>query len=177
MKLWRKAKPEAVASKDVSRPLLTNLYLSVTDPGKTGVLKATDSYCAVRIPVELDEKDTAGYVDPSSLTLARKGSKREQVDVLFDEDVVHIPEHGMILDRPKEQGTFPDIDQLFESLPAVEVEFGVNVNLLRKMADAFGTEELRIRVGSPLRPLHVLPISQLTGGPDGIVMPIRLLGT
>jgi DNA polymerase III sliding clamp (beta) subunit (PCNA family) len=172
-----KARPEACASKDQTRPVLTCLHLRINEDG-TATLEATDSYQAISIPVTVEEGDTEGLIPVEAVTEARKqGRGTKEVNLEANGKV--IAPNGASWVRP--EGTFPKIPELIPAQLA-EFEIGLNPTLLANMAKAFGAETVRIQFcagsnGMPdnLRPMVVTPRSgDLQGEAKGILMPVRL---
>jgi len=175
-----KSKPEAVPSKDTSRPVLTCLYLRVEENGE-GWLEATDSYKAVRIPVLTEEGDTDGLIPVEALKEARKQSRTEKrgaVEMAVNGSVV-TPNGGQY-ERP--EGTWPKLPELWPDETA-KFEIGFSARFLWELAQAFGEDTVRLSFtagpnGDPqnLRPIHVTPLRGDVPGAKGLLMPIRLAG-
>lgn len=200
MKIPAKAKLQGLASRDASRPVLHALYLRIreNDGERHGVLEGTDSYKLGRIPVELDEGDTEGFVTLEAIETARKA----KYDHLYCngslgagtalEPLVHFP-------RP-ELGTFPDTDKLLELEPAMidgaRFRFGINPRLLLELAEGLACDTVELEFActktyakgadassspapSPLRPLTVRPLgrkrgSDVSADAIGLIMPVRV---
>jgi len=177
-----KCKPETVVSKDKSRPVLTHLYLRITEGESIGSLQATDSYKAVRIPVEVGKDDTEGFVSPDVYKAARKVTPKTAGGVEFEVNGGYTLADGTT--HPREfQGTWPKLDEIMD-VPASTFTVGLNARFLFDLAQAFGSDTVKItftagRGGSdpdPLRPMKVEPIDgDLKGSSaDGILMPVRV---
>jgi hypothetical protein len=173
-----KSKPEAVPSKEKHRPVLTHLYLRITEENgeRVGTLEATDSYKAVMIPVELEDEDTEGFVTIEALKQARKDSPRGTVRLSANGGLV-TPE-GTEFSRP-EAGQWPRLPELVPQ-DTTEFEIGLSAKFLYEMAQAYGDDRVRIKFtastdGSP-NPMRVMHVRPLNGEGEGILMPIRLAG-
>lgn len=175
-----KSKPEAVVSKDQTRPVLTHLYLRIeeTEEGRKGTLEATDSYKLVRIPVEVEDDDTEGFIPVEVYKQARKVSSKTLGAVEVKANGSLDLQDGSSFPRTME-GQFPRTGELMNLAPS-EFEIGLNARFLYDLAQAFGEDTVRIRFtgrdgGQPdaLRPMTVRPLG---GDADAILMPIRLAG-
>ena len=186
MRIAKGAKVEKVASKDRSRPVLAHLFVREGDEPGSGTLEATDSYALVRVPVELDEGDTAGFVTSATLTEARKGAVGGEVELTVNGSVSYrTKEGGEVSATRPEPGKFPDTAQLFPSeLSTFEV--GLNPKLLLGLAEAMGSAD-RVKLtfarksgssvacdSDPLRPILVEPLTGGVDGANGILMPVRV---
>lgn len=176
--------PELAASKDAARPVLQWVYL---DAEKSEV-RVTDSYRAVRYPVELDPGDTSGPIPVEALKASRKPPLKSLSTSIRCNGNVEV-RHGFGADAsepyltiPRDQtpGTFPNIDQL-EWDNSGGTEFALNAKLLYDLARAMGSETVRIRLhaDSPqLKPFAVTPMETRGGteatDPKAIMMPIRI---
>lgn len=175
-----KAKPEASASKDQTRPVLTHLYLRITGEGdaRIGRLEATDSYKLVSIPVEVEDGDTEGFIPVEVLKAARKASRGSSA-VQIEANGGLVIEDGTTYPRP-EPGTWPKTDQLIPT-DTTEFEVGLSARFLWDLAQAFGDDRVVVKFtaakdGSPdpLRPIHVRPMGSAEG--VAILMPVRVGG-
>lgn len=200
MKLPSKAKLAPLTSRDESRPILHAFYLRVqeSDGEQRGYLEATDSYKLARIPVELDEGDTEGFVTREAIEAARK-MKYDHVFCNGSLGVGNAIEPFVHFPRP-ELGTFPDTDKLLELEPATidgaRFVFGINPRLLLELAEGMACETVELEFSctktykrgadptsspapSPLRPLMVRPLGRkrgadIAGDTVGLIMPVRV---
>jgi hypothetical protein len=174
-----KAKPELCVSKDKQRPVLTHLYLRIVKGrGKSakpvGTLEATDSYRAVRLPVTLDDGDTEGFIPADVYKAARKlGGWIQANDSLVTADGTTYPRPAL--------GQWPKLEQLWPAETA-ELEVGLNALFLWELAQALGSEQVRLRFmptedGDPDNGRAIL-VEPLRGdgvaGGQGLLMPIKL---
>lgn len=193
----RPAKVAAAASKDESRPALTGAWLDTA----AGELRATDSYIAVRMPVEIDTGDTDGWL--SADTLARS-CKRDGGGIAANGSAaVYTVPAGCGAPSPNDidaltvasfprpdLGTAPNLPQLW---PVERDGFtvGLNAGFLKRLADALGADDSVVRLTfqqdeagrpNPLRPIIVTTgksspdrYDGRTGvaAPEGLIMPVR----
>lgn len=200
MKIPAGAKLEKLASTDKTRPVLSALYLRVVESNgeRHGFVEGTDSYKLGRIPVELDDDDTEGFITLEALTAARK-LKYEHLHCNGSLGAGNALEAFVHFPRP-ELGTFPNTDQLLELTPATidgaRFTFGVNPRFLLDVAEAMGCETIELEFActktydrgagaieasrpSNLRPLTVRPLgrkrsSDVSTDAIGLVMPARV---
>jgi len=194
----RPPKVAAAASKDQSRPALTGAWLDTA----AGELRATDSYIAVRMPVEIDAGDADGWITADTLERSRKrdgggiaanGSATvytvpagggEPAPEAFDRLTV------ATFPRPN-LGTPPNLPRLW---PADDSGFtvGINAGFLKRAADAIGSSDGVVYLTfqsdaegrpNPLRPIIVRAPGAARertdgrsgfGRPEAIVMPVRV---
>lgn len=198
------AKPWKAVSKDQSRPILTETWLTL-DPEvkgqpRTGAVAATDSFVLVAVPVEFDEDDdpTEGHLPAKALAECKRYGP------IVKADTVRVPETGT--DHPRRDiGQFPRWQQLMPDEAHVsDFKVGINAKLLAKLADALGSEQVVLEfcvspaaqqtahvdgrdyvLPSNIRVIRVRPLGgKSVGGPGasvidgaiGIAMPIRLAG-
>lgn len=163
------AKPSKVVSKDEVRPILTRAEV------KDGHLYATDSYCAIKLPVELED----GPVPRGVLEAAEKPKARvvEQSDEVIRVEL----KDGTIVegatDRP---GDFPNIEKILSEVSSGDgtVKVALNPELLSNVAKGLGANRGvvlsfdldTLKAGSYNRAMHVAPFE---GGGEGILMAIR----
>ena len=158
------AKVEKVASRDLSRPVLCALHLRISEDRKIAHLEATDSYKAVRVPVEIEDQDEAGLVSVDAIAAARRVKGPAAQIVLCNGDL-GVPLAGQRFTRP--EGEFPNLPQLWPEPAALSsFEIGLNAKFLYELAQGLGSDTVRIRFHaspdgslSPLRPMFVRPIS------------------
>ena len=178
MKFPLTAKIEKAASKDAARPTLNRLYLRITETKtgrgrnrrthRQGWLEATDSYKLVRIPVELDEEDVEGFIPIEAVTRARKHR------VVEIGAAVGVRVKDVVFDRPGD-GTWPDLPKLVEA-DSSTFSIGLNARLLMELAEALGSDDLRLDFTGSLTPIKVLPLGGEAPQSVGLIMPIRLAG-
>ncbi len=184
MKLDPAFKIEKACSADRTRPVLTCAYLDV----ENRKVVATDSYVLAVLPCEIEEGDTAGLIPSAAFPALRKASKHEGGTLAANGSArVVDPFEQTSQDFPRPDGQYPDWQRLC-ALPEPSAddgganatmgplaEFGINVAELAKLAAALGSDTVRIKVFSPLKPLHVSPVGS-GSRPDafGIAMPFNL---
>jgi hypothetical protein len=185
-----------VASKDATTPTLMDAHLDT----ELGELQATDTYVAVRIPVEVEKTDTSGPVAIAELTAAAKAKA----------PALKIPK------RPKakkdQPGPYPKLAAIWPDADAIKkpaFKVGINANYLKAVADALGAKTGMVELIFPadkgdgwpnpmraivvhatkdfqkpgddgevaealLRPIVVEPLEEADTNPEGLVMPIRV---
>ena len=200
MRIPAKCKLEKLVSRDTSRPVLCTLYLRIVGEGaeRKGYLEGTDSYKLARIPVELDEGDTEGFIPLEAIQTARK----LKVDTIRANGTVDIPtgtETAVSYSRP-DVGQFPNTDALLDVEPArIDGErwrIGLNPTLLAELAAGMGCETVELEFAavrpapgpdggnvdfrpSGLRPVTVRPLGFIRGAGStsdatGLLMPVRV---
>lgn len=192
------AKVAAAASRDEARPALTGAWLDTA----SGELRATDSYIAVRMPVEIDAGDADGWLTADALERSRK---RDGGGIAANGSatVYTVPAGGgepapeafdrlAVASYPRPNlGTPPNLPQLW---PGDDSGFtvGLNAGFLKRLADALGASDGVVRLtfqsdehGRPnaLRPIIVRTSDNAgarTDGrtgfsrPEGLLMPVRV---
>jgi hypothetical protein len=185
------AKIEKAVSKDATRPVLTRLYLRiserVTGRGRSrrvhreGHLEATDTYKLVRVPVKIADDDVQGFIPVEALTRARK----QKLPEITAAEGVRVGD--VTFDRPAD-GTFPDAPSFIPEDENIVFRIGVNAVFLRELAEALGSDQVVLEFqgqevrtkGGTLRgvlpeqrkPIRVSPLDQ--SGPVGVLMPVLL---
>lgn len=173
---------ERAASKDAARPRLARPQLDA----ERSVLEATNSYMLVSVPVELDEGDTSGPIEPEALKAQRKASKYDPASLACDGSVrLETVDGTQEWPRP-DLGQWPNVPQLVPTAFSA-FSIGLNPTFLLELAKALGDpENVRIEFAmsredvddgndwirpSDLRPMRV---TVPRGGESfGILMPIR----
>lgn len=191
------AKVAAAASRDESRPKLTAAWLDTA----AGELRATDSYIAVRMPVEIDAGDTDGWITADALERSRKrdggGIAANGAAAVYDAPAggeTYSPagiEQATVASFPRpDLGTPPKLEQLWpEDRDGFTV--GLNAGFLKRLADALGSADGVVHLTfaadnqdrpNPLRAILVrVPGSSGERGdgrtglaaPEGLIMPVR----
>lgn len=190
--------PELVASRDLSRPVLTTVHLNA----EASEVWVTDSYMAARFPVELDESDTSGPIPIEALKAMRKPPLGKYVSAgiklngnaevqQYDSDGKPTGDPYLTMPRESSEYTFPSLNQHFPDNLS-DFEIGFSAEKLARLAKAMGTDDVRLRfsvappvVGvdnpsvdekkpSNLRQILVRPMGK-TGADDpvGLLMPAR----
>jgi hypothetical protein len=185
----RLPKLTAACSKDKSLPVLQHVNLNV----ELGELQATTKYVAVRVPVEVEKGDTSGVVDPAAVDAATK-SKASNLKV-------GKTQHPKVGEFPKLEELWPTGKEVGK--PAFRI--GFNAEYLLQVAQAIGAKGGAIELIFPAygkdgprddKPIVVRPMLKENQGsvfgveleervpadgvqvamPEGLLMPIRLLG-
>lgn len=173
MKTNKDCKIEAVISRDASRPSLGAPYF------RGGALWATDGRAMVKLPVESDETDAEGWVPLDALKAARKLAGR------LDTVSIHLNGAATLcngaafprLDDKRREGTqWPNCERVFDDAMGKETKFSVafDVRLLAAIADAMGTDQVKLDLTDELTVIRVSPVGKAPS-PDarGVLMPIR----
>lgn len=188
MKFDLKHKPELFASKDETRPHLTQCHLDV----EAAKLVATDGHRLIVLPVEVDEHDHTGWVSAEALEAARKAERKRRGThaTIAANGALATGADGTGPTFPRrtqeEAGPFPPYQHVV-GVPTTRyvVDFAVNASYLAEAAKAMGSDSLRIRlfVDEPrdttdptlttLNPIHVTN-EHTAPGALCVVMPMRL---
>ena len=177
MKLPPSGRVEAAVATDRSRPVLTRVFLRIVETKtgrgrnrkvtREGWLEATDSYVLAQVPVELDDDDTEGMIPVEALVEARTTPTRE----LAVDGEIRIQGYGKLTTFPRpEMGKFPDTERLFSTEDSPVASVGLNAKFLAKLAEALGTDTVRLDIMAPRKAIRVTPASG--NGGRGLLMPI-----
>jgi hypothetical protein len=181
MKISTSCQIERLASTDISRPQLTNVWYDVDKK----VAVATNGCAMAIIGVTPDDGDHAGYVSPDALKAARKLSKKNGDAVILANGVQEIP-GGPTFPRPShDTWKFPPYEQVVPSFKAgdkgvFEVSFNPELllDLVKALGGAAGGKRspivtLTIKAGDGYNPILV-DVGASKGPRDiGILMPCR----
>jgi hypothetical protein len=170
MKIHTDCQIEEVASKDKTRKVLNHVFL------RGDKLLATDGRALVEFPVELEQGDVDGYVTADALKAARKAGASIHANGSLSLS------NGQAFPRPsvEEVGTYPNCVQVVQNADSKPVTLSIafDVGLLKNLADAFGTEAVKLELCDTDSVIRVYPVA--TRGcavPNekarGILMPIR----
>lgn len=136
MKIKKSCKVENVTSTDETRPQIMEPFLT-----EDGYLLATNGKAAIRLRVEMEEGDTAGYVNGEALATARK-SKNYENSIKCNGTI--ILENGQTMPRftlasASDNRPYPDIEKV---IPTGDPVFSIRFNpaLLEAVAEALGAE-------------------------------------
>jgi DNA polymerase III sliding clamp (beta) subunit (PCNA family) len=180
MKIHAKIKIEAACEDEKgTRDVLKNPYLEVHRDGERANLVATNGKILAVIPVEPEPGDTSGHVPVDALKTARKGAKGD-VSIGCN-GAVTLP-GGVTMLRPDE-GEYPEWRQVLpDQNRELKIRIGLNISLLKDLADAMGTEGLILEIADADQPVTVRPTgtgdygnSNRPANPDayGVIMPMR----
>lgn len=179
MKLEKTVKIEGAASQDETRFALNAPYLDITEGH--GTLVATDGRMLARMPVELEDGDTAGYVPVAALAAARKVAKKgEQLAVrLNGQAIVSSAGQEATFARNAAEAQFPNWRQVIPK-DEPKARIALNPELLLRLAKAIGSEErIVLEIMGETSPIRIRALS-LSGvgaagdrAPLGVLMPIR----
>lgn len=161
------AKPSKVAGKDPVHPILTRAEV------KDGYLYATDSYCAVKLRVDLaDGQVPRGVLEAAEKPEAAFVEQGETVRVeLADGTVVEGSADGV--------GDFPDMEAIIGPEPENTFQVALNPDLLRNVAQGLASkkgviltfDKAEVEKGYYHCPIRVTPLSGDEG--VGVLMPVQ----
>jgi hypothetical protein len=127
----------------------------------------------VVIPVEVTDEDVSGQVRIEAVKEARKIAS----DLRCTAEHCILP-NAVAYPRDPQHTTFPPIDQLLVDNEQCEVEVAVNAKLLYALADAMGTEVVKLRIQNDTsnKPIGVEPHPAVphVEGARAAMMPYRL---
>lgn len=187
-------KVSKATSKDDARPVLGVAHL--VEDGDGYALLATDSYIMVKVPIEHDkegDKPVVGPIPPAALkhieSMPSKGLKAVWSYFEAREDVVQVGE-DTTYKRRDVHGQPPNFDHTMKEVNEIKkpLSFGFDAVLLKNMADALGSQQLKVtidlnKLDTPegggaqyLRALVVEPMNAVPGGDGrvGLQMPVRI---
>lgn len=143
MKILKNAKVEKACSKDIGRPSMQSCWLD-TEIQK---LIATDGRILVAFPVEIEDGDDSGPVDPKALAYARKSTPKGASYMSIKCNGCYAFPDGSTMPRNKEYGQFPDWKFIFKNTESATKEpvgkIGINAEFLatiQEATDSFGVE-------------------------------------
>ena len=181
MKLNKKCKIEAIASKDSTRHVLMAPFLEVKE-GK-GNLIATNGQGLVVIPVEISESDVSGHIPLTALKESRKGKVAEPILECSEKAI--LLQDGASFPRV-DLGNFPNWRQVIPDQEGKTLRrVALNAEMLFAIASAMGTSGVILEFDAGNfdgAPIKVFPASSGRHGVDvpasqdafGVIMPIRI---
>ena len=180
MKLHKDIKIELVASTDKTQTAILEPYLDITEG--VGTLISTNGKTLARVPVEIDPTDQAGYVSKEAIKAARKTRLGE---ILLTDGKAAVST-GPTFNRTGAAGdcNFPNWRQVWPAADRVNVvTIGLDAKLLWELAQAMGTQCVKIQIADNKKPFLVSLTSggQYSSAPRpvcdearGIIMPVRV---
>lgn len=200
MKLSKSVKIELAASTDDTRHVLKEPYLDIRQEGevRVGKLVATDGRIIAIVPVELDEHDSEGWVSADVLKTARKeapksGMDRDKAIVTCNGKAelpsgITMPRSSIDMMETNSEGLAANVypnwrevttvltDEATQAADGTCVDVAIDVSLLWKLAQAMGTEKVRLRVPAGGTGAIAAWAANMAGsnGATGVIMPLRL---
>ena len=152
MNIDKKYKLEGITSKDKTREALNSIY--VYENGRTWAV-ATNGRALAKVPVEIKagELEKGNSIKANDLKFQRSNPAIKKQDNMF-----------CFLEKLPSQ--YPNIDMVIPTGEA-KVSFKLDVALLKALADALGTENIKIEYIDENKPLRV---SVLNGEANGVIM-------
>jgi hypothetical protein len=125
------------------------------------------------VPVKFEKDDTAGWLSPDALKLARKVAPKfsDPITIILNGNQV-LPD-GTQMARPTEAPPLRLYSILRNAHAKRKIRFGINPGLLKDLADAIGSEEVVLEFAAADKAILVRPIHS-RDGERGIIMPVRL---
>ena len=178
MKINRKFKPESAVSKDKLRVSLNHVKAFKRK------LCACDGHIAAFIPYELNndglqEEKITGLIPAETFKESRKLNKK------LDRDNMIIEHNGKLI--VKEYGgtkqsefgycdePYPDVVRVLPTRKPAVFEISLNVDNLKRLSDALGTETLTLQFTGQTSAVIVKPTNAMNDdGQWGIIMPCRI---
>ena len=165
MKLDKKYKPEKALGKE-GRFQTEHAKLDGSN------LIATDGRILAVIPVEVGENDRDGLIPKVALTGCRKGLKGRQVPTLICGEAITLEAQGIRVYPPADD-KFPNWEKVIKELDGHQEAVGeitLNARLLYNLAQALGTESVRLTFHGDARPVRA---DAVDGEAYGVIMPLR----
>lgn len=170
MKIDSQFQPTLAVSKDETRYALNNLHLDTAAKR----LVATDGHMLCSIPVEVQEGDTTGPIQPDAFAMARKDQRKSGTVEIKANGSVALP-NGVTYERPN-VGQFPDYAQVIPEANRDGFKIGLDARLLYDLAVAIGSEKGRAIVtlcfgkdsADPIR------VTRSDNEAVGVLMPCRI---
>lgn len=175
MKASKFSKIEACVSKNAYHGVLCQPFIRNVK-GKPH-LCATDGKHMVILPVTMEEGDTMGHVNIEALKQARKLVCPDDEITIEDNGCIKLQD-GRTIPRFGDGLTTPNVEQVMPDPNDVKFTVAFDVALLANIAQAFGTNWVKLQFKDELSPIIVLP----NGNKDkkgyaaeakGVLMPIR----
>lgn len=180
MKIHKKCLIENAASEDATRSAIAEPFLDITN--NRGTLIATNGRILAQIPVEVDDADVAGYVSEAVLKSARKQAGKLDTALVSANGVARLadgstmPRHG----GANAADRFPNWRQVVPQNPAAIMILQLDAKLLWQLAQAMGTEGVRLVIEGARKPVTVEPcgagrhgeFKPVCDGARGVIMPI-----
>lgn len=171
------AKPSKALSRDDTRPTLQTANLRELNGGV--VLEATNSYQAVRVPMNTDGRIGEPLRLPAPAVKLLDG-RNKSLTIEGREIVAGNGDGTRTLFDPADHGTFPDFDSLWVDTGGA-FRVGINVSQLSAISAALGSDSVEIRflpehVESDTvytRAMVVRPTAAGAAG-EGLLMPVRI---
>jgi hypothetical protein len=168
MEIDRKYRLEKCVSIDSTRESLQNIFVSEKQA------YATNGRCLAVVPTRFEKADTAGWLTPSALKLARKAAPKSSDAIHIELNGSQTLPDGTVMARPGNDVKPP---QLFDILKSARMnrkyKIGLNAGYLRDLAEALGSDEVVLEFGAPDKPVQVTPLHG-EEGTIGLIMPIRV---
>ncbi len=183
MKTHKDIRPEMAISKDKNRVALRESYLDITD-GK-GSIVVTDGKILAVIPVAVTPEDSAGYISTEVLRRARKVGRSDEMEVALNGNAT-FPDGGtMPRSVEGKDCQYPNWRAVIPTYSKEDtiLEIGIDALRLWQLAQAMGTQGVKLRIKSSDVSIMVEPIGcgKYSDGapvvcPDarGVIMPITL---
>lgn len=182
MKIHKKCLVENATHDHPTRAVITEPWLDITD-GK-GTLVSTDGKIMAMIPVDVESGDVAGYVSGAVLKSARK-QLRNLPDSQIGLNGVATLADGSTLPRngsAPADATFPNWRQVVPKDVQPAMVLQLDAKLLWQLAQAMGTQGVRLLVTGVDKPVTVEPFASGVYASDrvlpaldtarGVLMPI-----
>ncbi len=172
------AKPSKALSRDDTRPTLQTANLRELNRGVV-VLEATNSYEAVRVPMNTDGRIGEPLRLPAAAVKLLDGRKKS-LTIEGREIVAGNGDGTRTLFDPADHGTFPDFDSLWVDTDGA-FRVGINVSQLSAISAALGSDTVEIRfLPEQIQPdsvyMRAMVIRPTAGGVEGegLLMPVRI---
>jgi hypothetical protein len=173
-----KAKPSKALSRDSHRPTLQVARLVERDSRL--VLEATDSYEAVRVPVTANGDEVSGVeLLPAPAVKVLDGPSGELE--LEGDGIVARNSDGATVHYTEPEANFPDFEELWPPDAEAPLRIGLNVTILKALAEAIGSEKVELvvdlnsREEDPAKGYRkAIHVRGCEGGGRGILMPVKV---
>jgi len=174
MKLPKNCLVEKIASQDATRASIAMPYLDI-DTDRKAHLIATNGAAMVKIPVEINPDDVAGYVPAVALKEGRKLAKRmDSVELVCNESAKLL--NGATFPRESPY-TFPNWRAVWPKEEG-KITLALDAALLYELAQSMGTEGvvLTFNPGEPISVKATATKDVRPASPEarGVLMPIRI---
>jgi DNA polymerase III sliding clamp (beta) subunit (PCNA family) len=175
MKLNTKCKIESAASKDKTRYSITAPWLDIDENGAKVI--ATDGRIMAVVPVQVNETDKSCHLSIDALKASRKG-RLASGEIDTSGEMQQVTGGGAF---PREDlGNAPNWRQVMPEEKAPVFTVALNPALLARLAEAMGTDAVKLEFTSETSPIRVTPTSGGNGtsvaepGAVGVIMPCRM---